>query len=1035
MPPSKTISVLIAEDDFMVSELIREMVETLAYTVVGAAINGRKAVEMTESLKPDVVLMDIEMPEMDGLEATQRIIQACLAPVVILSAYDTPEIEKQAARAGAGAYMLKMPNIRDIERTIAIAIARFDDMKELRRLNLELRNHKKMLQKSKEKFRKSSDNALEFIEKSFSNTVKNTHEMVWETDAGGLYTYVNPAAEKIFGYQPEAMIGKKHFYDLFHPENKKERKQVAFEMFARQQPLHKVTNRMLHKNGRDIWVLTSGVPVINAQGVLAGYRGTDLDITAQLQTRETLRRYQQIISSTNDLMAFIDRDYVYLEVNNAHVQAHRKTRREIVGRTVADLFGRDFFKQAMQEKLDRCLAGEKIRFQTWFDFPLMGRRYLDVSFVPFIDAKGVITGVVATSHDSTDRKQTEKKLASAKAFSDNMINAMPNPVFVKNERHQWIMVNDAFCRFIGHSQDELLGKSDYDFFPREEADEFWKYDNRVFASGRTHINEEEFTASDGAIHTILTHKSAITDLTGKHILIGVITDVSELKQARVTAEAANCAKSKFLTNMSHEIRTPLNAVLGFTELLCMEENDASKRKRLNIIKKSGENLLSLINDILDFSKIEADKLEIVPARFDIIEMLEYLQKTFTPPAEAKSLTFHLNFEMKKDAAFPPNVIGDWQRICQILTNLLSNAVKFTSEGGISLTYSYEAGQAGFKVTDTGIGIAKEKQDLVFAPFSQADVTTSRDFGGTGLGLAISRQLVKMMGGTLTLKSAPDIGSTFFVRLPLPNVAEQNEQYRLTAELKNMIDGEAMVARWLRPGDYGYDRPEYVRLALLDLPAQTARLRDAVKHDRQKDIEFIAHAIKGATGNLNMTEIYEAASAINDESVKKKYDINVIKYLFNNFKAILATVPEEYFKDDMAELLNRLGNKSETSDFKILMAEDNMMNQLLISDLLQRVNLGVAIAQNGREALDMLSRDKYDLLLLDIQMPVMDGLETIARIRADGDLKNLYVIALTAHAIKGDAEKYIKAGCDDYLAKPIKSAKLYQKIGTVMRRKD
>jgi signal transduction histidine kinase/CheY-like chemotaxis protein len=587
---------------------------------------------------------------------------------------------------------------------------------------------------------------------------------------------------------------------------------------------------------------------------------------------------------------------------------------------------------------------------------------------------------------------------------------------------------------VGQPRSELLGKSDYDFFCKQEAELFWKNDNRVFASGEPYGGEEKYTDTQGLTHTTLTHKSMITDPTGKRVLIGVITDVTELKQARIEAEAANRAKSKFLANMSHEIRTPLNAITGFTELLCMEENDASKRKRLNIIKKSGENLLSLIDDILDFSKIEADKFEIVPARFDIVEMLEYLKKIFAEQAEAKNLMFHLNFEMKNGAAFAPNVIGDQQRISQILANLLSNAVKFTSEGGISLTYSYEEGLAIFKITDTGMGIAKEKQDLVFAPFRQAEVTTSSNFGGTGLGLAISRRLVKMMGGTLTLKSAPDIGSTFFVRLPLTNVSEQGEPHRLTAESQNQIDGEAMVARWLLPGDYGYDRPEYVRLALLDLPSQIARLRDAIRRGRQQDIKFISHAIKGATGNLNMTEIYEAASAINDESVKKNYAVMVIEYFFKNLETILAAVPEAYFKDDMVELLKRLSRKSVTSDFKILMAEDNKMNQLLIIDLLRRVNLGVVVAENGRQALDMLARDHYDLLLLDIQMPVMDGIETVARIRKDENLKNIHVIALTAHAIKGDAAKYIKAGCDDYLPKPIQFAKLYQKVGAVMRSK-
>jgi signal transduction histidine kinase/HPt (histidine-containing phosphotransfer) domain-containing protein len=512
----------------------------------------------------------------------------------------------------------------------------------------------------------------------------------------------------------------------------------------------------------------------------------------------------------------------------------------------------------------------------------------------------------------------------------------------------------------------------------------------------------------------------------------------ELKDAKTAAEQADKQKSLFLANMSHEIRTPLNSVIGFTELLLADETDARKRERLHLISQSGENLLNIINDILDFSKIEADELEIAPQKFNISEIFELTRETFAPQAAAKGLSFQLSFHHKTSESFPKNIIGDSHRISQILTNLLSNAVKFTHQGSISIICTYEQEQATLKVVDTGIGIAQKKQTLIFSPFRQADASTTRKFGGTGLGLAITRRLVKMMGGSITLQSEPAVGSAFTVRLPLPPALENNVSHCKTDLAKTEIDGEAMVARWLHPqsdnAPEGFDSEEYVRLCLLDLPPKMTCLRNAVMRNLSQDIEFIAHEIKGSAGNLEMTEIYEAAMAINDEIIKKAYDINVVKCLFNNLENILASVPDAYFKDEMGELLNRTGQKTVTSDFKILVAEDDMMNQLLITDLLERINLNIAIAENGRKALDMLARENYDLLLLDIQMPVMDGMETVARIRADENLKNIHVIALTANALKGDAEKYIKAGCDDYLPKPIKFAKLYEKIRAIIAAK-
>jgi len=641
---------------------------------------------------------------------------------------------------------------------------------------------------------------------------------------------------------------------------------------------------------------------------------------------------------------------------------------------------------------------------------------------PTLDKKGKITNFIAIKEDITEKKVTELELRRLASFpSDN-----PNIVVETDLNCHITYINPAGIQRFPELKYFKGNLCRHPLFPDIDTIISDFQDGKIeTAVHELTIDASVYTRTVKFVPGISTVRIYVHDITGLKMI------EHELKDAKIVAELANKQKSLFLANMSHEIRTPLNSVIGFTELLLTDENDVRKRKRLGMISRSGKNLLNIINDILDFSKIEADELEIAPQKFDILAMFELIQEMFEPLAAAKGLGFHL----KIADAFPGDVTGDSHRINQILVNLLSNAMKFTHQGSISLICTYKQEWATLKVVDMGIGIAKEKQDIIFSPFRQADDSTSREFGGTGLGLAITKRLITMLGGAITLKSEPEVGSAFTVRLPLPPASEDDASHRQTdkapAKAKPGTDGEAMVAQWLQPGSEGFDRAEYVRLCLLDLPSKLTHLRDAIMRNQRKDIEFIAHEIKGSVGNLEMTEIYEAALAINDEIIKKDYDINLIKRLFNNLEDILASVPDAYFKDEMGELLNRIGKKSVTSDFKILVAEDNMMNQLLITDLLERINLNVAIAENGREALDMLARDNYDLLLLDIQMPVMDGMETITRIRADENLKNIHVIALTANALKGDAEKFIKAGCDDYLPKPIKFAGLYTKIGSII----
>lgn len=382
-----------------------------------------------------------------------------------------------------------------------------------------------------------------------------------------------------------------------------------------------------------------------------------------------------------------------------------------------------------------------------------------------------------------------------------------------------------------------------------------------------------------------------------------------LQQAKQEAVEARRMKSFFLANMGHEIRTPLNAILGYTDLMLMDAENPVDKKRLGTISRAGKNLLALINDILDFAKIESGKLEIVPQEFSLPQAMNDLGQMFSPHAAEKGIDFRLS----GNADMPDWVIGDSLRLNQILVNLLSNSFKFTEKGSITLHCSYADDTATFTVADTGIGISRQQQKVIFSEFQQGDSASTRKYGGTGLGLSITSRLVSLMNGSISLESDIGRGSVFTVRMPLQKSAATEKG--AAPEQDVHISGEMLTA------------------------------------------------------------------ALADAGVK----------------------------------------------LRVLLAEDDEMNQNLIREMLRNLGLDTVVAANGQEALDRLEEADFDLLILDMQMPVLDGMQTIARIRQNDRLQNLYVLALTGEAMPGDKEKFLRIGCNDYLAKPLELGIFYRKI--------
>lgn len=653
-----------------------------------------------------------------------------------------------------------------------------------------------------------------------------------------------------------------------------------------------------------------------------------------------------------------------------------------------------------------------------------------------------------------ERKRTESvALESERRFRDFLNSSLA--FFCTHELDGTVLsVSPAACLALGYEESELLGQNLSKVIAVDARERLPLYLAQLKAERESHGTMHILTRSGE--QRVWSYSNVIrTGSDGKEYVLGSSQDVTELEQARETALSTAQMKSEFLANMSHEIRTPMNGVIGMTGLLLDTDLNPRQRKFAETIRSSGEALLTIINDILDFSKIEAGKLGFEMLDFDLRDCVEGAVEIFADRARERQneLTTFIY------SSVPTDLRGDAGRVRQVLTNLIGNAIKFTESGEVVVRVKKENENAGdvvlrFSVTDTGIGISEEAQGRLFQSFEQADTSTTRNYGGTGLGLAISKKLVEMMGGEIGVTSKPGEGSTFWFTARFERPVEPAVKAKADASaLKDLrvlivddmpVNREVLLnetAAWEMQAKETSSGAEALRVlaeadnsgtpfdvVLLDMRMPAMDGFELAEHIRRRWPDpppaLIMISSIGHRGDSQRAEDAGLDGYLS-KPYRQKELLECIGSVINKKGRDIVTrftlhpEPEDIFENTAMPNSDRR---------RILIVEDNTVNQMVAQTQLQQFGYRADVAANGLEAVEILSRINYDLVLMDCQMPEMDGYEATAAIRRrENGGMHTPIIALTAHAVDGEKEKCMAAGMDDYLSKPVNKEMLRRKV--------
>ncbi len=908
--------------------------------------------------------------------------------------------------------------------------------------------------------------------RKLSLAIENNPASVVITAKDGTIEYVNPTFCEVTGYSAEEAIGNNPKVLKSGDLPPSFYKELWDTILAGNVWRGEFINRK--KNGEEFWESASISPIKDDKGEITHFVAVKEDITEQKKIQETLRkseeRFRGYFEYSQVGMTVTAPDKGWIEVNDQLQQMLGYNLDELRRMTWAELTHPDDLEEDLNN-FQKLMAGEINDYA-------MDKRFirkdgeivytsLTVSCVR--EENGDVQNILASMMDITERKKAEQETKNSQERLAQIIDFLPDPTWVVDNEGKVVRWNKAIEKMVGVKAGQIVGKGDYEHalpfygerrpvlidLVRSWQPEYEEKYISVKKEGENLISESYHEhLGDGGIYLSAT-AGLLYDAAGKIAgAIESLRDITDSKQmeeelieAKQAADDANKAKGDFLANMSHEIRTPMNAVIGMAHLALKTDLTPKQRDYLKKIQSSANALLGIINDILDFSKIEAGKMDIESVDFNLEDVMDNLANLVTVKAQEKEeleVLFNVNWEV------PRFLVGDPLRLGQVLINLANNAVKFTNNGEIVVSTelrkrNQEQVSLKFSVRDTGIGLTEEQAGKLFQSFSQADTSTTRKYGGTGLGLAISRKLVNMMGGEIWVESEYGQGTTFSFTADFGLGKERaKKRFAPSTDLRGtkalVVDDNATSREILK------DMLESFTFEVTVAASGPEGITELENADPANPFELVvmdwkmpemngieaSRQIKSHTGLKKIPAIILVTAYGREEVMQQAQDAGLDGFLIKpvspsllfdaSMQAFGQTVPED----------SRAGRRDQKEaqvmqhirGARVLLVEDNEINQQVASEILQGAGLNVNVANNGKEAIAAIEKKAYDAVLMDVQMPVMDGYTATGKLRQDERFKELPIIAMTAHAMAGDAEKSIAAGMSDHVTKPIDPQQLF-----------
>lgn len=891
--------------------------------------------------------------------------------------------------------------------------------------------------------------ALRESEEKYSSVLDNIQEVVFQTDAQGLWTFLSAAWTEMTGFSLTESIGTNSL-DYIHPDDRSQYRELLESLSEKNYRSLEIRYRT--KENKYDWFEVHARQITDSNKSISGLSGTLNNITDHKQAEEALRviqeRYELAVCAGEvgvwDWELATDKVYIDPMIKNA------------LGYTDMDIPNTlsGWRSLVHADDIKRVEAATIAHLQGGLPYDVEHRRvHKDGSIrwflsrgTAFTDAEDKLYRMTGTDMDITERKLTQEALERERRQLQQIIASAPVAMAMLDRGLRYIAYSQKWLEDYGLKSRGIVGRNHYQIIP--DIPERWKAIYQRALQGEALSSPEDvWERADGSKIYLRWAIEPWRNVAGEVAGIVIVTDlINELVEAREAALEASRFKSQFLANMSHEIRTPMNAVIGMTGLLLDTPLNPEQLDFVETIRISGDALLTLINEILDLSKLEAGDMELEILDFDLSTCIEEVLDLLASSAHAKGL----EVAGLVDPNVPTYLQGDPGRLRQILMNLTGNAIKFTREGEVVVRAELvkttpTTASIRIAVVDTGIGIPPEKQSKLFSPFTQVDASTSRQYGGTGLGLAICKELVNLMGGEIGINSQLNQGSEFWLTLPFskqtkPKTEVTDVSY-LTGKRLLVVDDNATNRKVVRyqvaPWGMVCDEAENAAVAyeMLEQAARENNLYDLVLIDMQMpetDGMTLGEQLK-ANATLAGVPLIMFTSTNQREEVRRSLDIGFAAYLVKPLKAsrLFDTIMTVLGEPDI-ETANAQRQSSSlepesqhprpAAKLKILLAEDNLVNQKVAIKQLQSLGYKADVAANGSEVLQLLEKVPYDLILMDCQMPVLDGYETTREIHRRYSHPPA-IVAMTANAMKEDVEKCLNAGMNDYLSKPVSKAML------------